>query len=58
MGPSPEEPNGEWLWIEKRMTELLRSDVDRTLFVQGCVRNQVKFYDQSTLSCCSALRPR
>ena len=37
---------GEWLWLEDRMTELLRLDDRRTLFVQGCVRNQVKFYDQ------------
>jgi broad-specificity NMP kinase len=35
---------GEWLWIEDRMAELLRLDDRRTLFVQGSVRNQVKFY--------------
>jgi hypothetical protein len=34
------------LWIENRMAELLHADDDRTLFVQGCVRNQVKFYDR------------
>lgn len=33
------------MWVEDRMNELLRSNDDRTLFVQGCVRNQVKFYD-------------
>jgi predicted ATPase len=37
---------GEWLWLEDRMTELLRLDDRRTVFVQGCVRNQVKFYDR------------
>jgi dephospho-CoA kinase len=37
---------GEWLWVEDRMTELLRSDKGRTLFVSGCVRNQVKFYNR------------
>jgi shikimate kinase len=37
---------GERLWVEGRMTELLASDDGRTLFVQGCVRNQVKFYDR------------
>ena len=43
----PDEPGGgEWLWVEDRMAELLRSDDDRTLFVQGCVRNQVEFYDR------------
>ena len=36
---------GEWLWVEERMTELLDSDDGRSLFVQGCVRNQSKFYD-------------
>ncbi len=43
---SDEVGGGEWLWIEDRMADLLRSDDDRTLFVQGCVRNQVKFYDR------------
>ena len=37
---------GEWLWVEERMTELLDLDDRRTLFVQGCVRNQVKFYER------------
>ena len=37
---------GEWLWNEDRMTELLRSNDGRTLFVQGCVRNQGTFYDR------------
>lgn len=44
---SPEEVGGgEWLWVEDRMTELLRLDDRRTVFVQGCVHNQVKFYDR------------
>jgi adenylate kinase family enzyme len=43
----PDEPGGgEYLWVEDRMTELLDLDDPRTLFVQGCVRNQVKFYDR------------
>ena len=37
---------GEWLWVEERMTELLDSDAGRSLFVEGCVRNQSKFYDR------------
>ena len=37
---------GEYLWVEDRMTELLALDHPRTLFVQGCVRNQGKFYDR------------
>lgn len=43
---SCDDGRGEWLWLEDRMTELLGSDDDRTLFVQGCVRNQGKFYDR------------
>jgi AAA domain len=35
---------GEWLWVEERMSELLDLDQADTLFVQGCVRNQGKFY--------------
>jgi hypothetical protein len=43
--PDPEEVGGgEWLWVEDRMTELLDLDRRGTLFVQGCVRNQGKFY--------------
>jgi hypothetical protein len=36
----------ERLWVEDRMTELLRSDDHPTLFVSGCVRNQGKFVDR------------
>jgi predicted kinase len=43
---SDEVGGGEWLWVEDRMAELLDSDDERTLFVQGCVRNQAKFYDR------------
>jgi dephospho-CoA kinase len=35
---------GEWLWVEERMTELLDRGGRGPLFVQGCVRNQGKFY--------------
>jgi hypothetical protein len=37
---------GEWLWVEDRMAALLGRDHGPTLFVQGCVRNQGKFYDR------------
>jgi shikimate kinase len=37
---------GEWLWVEERITALLDSDDGRSLFVQGCVRNQTAFYDR------------
>ena len=43
--PVDELHRGEWLWVEERMTTLLDSDDGRSLFVQGCVRNQSKFYD-------------
>jgi dephospho-CoA kinase len=44
--PSDELHRGEWLWVEERITQLLDSDASRSLFVQGCVRNQSKFYDR------------
>jgi len=37
---------GEWLWVEERISGLLDSDDGRSLFVQGCVRNQSRFYDR------------
>ena len=37
---------GEWLWVEERITGLLDPDDGRSLFVQGCVRNQSKFYNR------------
>jgi shikimate kinase len=43
---SSDDGRGEWLWVEERMTGLLDSDDGRSLFVQGCVRNQSKFYDR------------
>jgi dephospho-CoA kinase len=43
---SDELHRGEWLWLEERMTRLLDSDETRSLFVQGCVRNQLQFYDR------------
>lgn len=35
-----------WFWREDRMTELLASASERTLFVSGCVSNQGTFYDR------------
>jgi dephospho-CoA kinase len=43
---SDEVHRGEWLWVEERITALLDSDDGRSLFVEGCVRNQSKFYDR------------
>lgn len=37
---------GEYLWVEDRMTALLNSEDDRSLFVAGAARNQSKFYDR------------
>ena len=45
-GESDELHRGEWLWVEEKVTRLLDSDDGRSLFVQGCVRNQAKFYDR------------
>jgi adenylate kinase family enzyme len=43
---SDELHRGEWLWVEEKIAELLDSDLDRPLFVQGCVPNQSTFYDR------------
>jgi dephospho-CoA kinase len=43
---SDELHRGEWLWVEEKMADLLDSDDGRSLFVEGCVRNQSKFYDR------------
>ncbi|BCB75193.1 hypothetical protein GCM10022251_34490 [Phytohabitans flavus] len=42
--PIDEVHRGEWLWVEERIAGLLDSDDCRSLFVQGCVRNQSRFY--------------
>jgi len=44
--PADELHRGEWLWVEERMARLLDADDGRSLFVQGCVRNQATFYDR------------
>jgi dephospho-CoA kinase len=44
--PSDELHRGEWLWVEERITALLDSDGECSLFVEGCVRNQSRFYDR------------
>ncbi|MBA4170823.1 MAG: AAA family ATPase [Chloroflexi bacterium] len=44
--PSDELHRGEWLWVEEKITGLLDSDDDRSLFVGGGASNQSKFYDR------------
>ena len=43
--PLDELHRGEWLWVEDRISGLLDAEDRRSLFVEGCVRNQSKFYD-------------
>jgi dephospho-CoA kinase len=38
--------DGEWVWRDDRIAELLAGDGDRTLYVSGCVSNQGLFYDR------------
>ena len=40
-----EQRDGEWVWRQDRMAELLAADGERTLYVSGCVSNQGRFYD-------------
>ena len=41
-------PDGgsERLWVEPRVESLLAGHAEGALFLQGCVRNQVRFYDR------------
>lgn len=48
VGSSDELHRGEWLWVEEKIIGLLDSDDGPSLFVEGCVRNQSKFYDRFT----------
>ena len=38
--------DGEWIWREERVNELLRNDLSKILFIAGCAENQRKFYDR------------
>lgn len=39
--------DGDWVWNEPRLTELLASiQEDEVLFISGCASNQGKFYPQ------------
>src|SRR3954454_18300778 len=44
--PLDELHRGDWLWVEERITALLDSDDDPSIFVAGGVRNQSQFYDR------------
>ena len=37
---------GEWFWVEENISALLDVEDGRSLFVEGCVRNQSTFYDR------------
>ena len=40
-------PDGDWIWREDRVQDLLSSLQDsEVLFISGCAENQVKFYPQ------------
>src|SRR3954447_16367490 len=38
--------DGEWVWREDRIAELLAENGDGPLYVSGCVSNQGRFYDR------------
>jgi len=44
--PAADDGEGEWLWREDRIAELLTSDSKTTLYVSGCMSNQGRFYDR------------
>ncbi len=39
-------PDGDWVWREDRIQDLLSLEDGEVLFVSGCAKNQVKFYPQ------------
>jgi dephospho-CoA kinase len=39
-------PDGEWVWREDRVQQLLSTEDAGALFVSGCASNQAKFYGQ------------
>lgn len=43
-GWSEHAADGDWVWREDRVAELLSGDDDRPLVVSGCASNQVAFY--------------
>ncbi len=45
-GWSASAPDGDWVWCEARVEELLAAEVGGWLFVSGCAENQVKFHPQ------------
>lgn len=53
--PASGDAEGEWLWREDLIAGLLAEEDERTLYVQGCVRNQGSSTTGSMPSSCSAL---
>ncbi len=45
-GWSASAPDGDWVWCEARVQELLAAEVGEWLFVSGCAENQVQFHPQ------------
>ena len=44
--PAADDPDGEWIWREDRITRLLSTEDEPTLYVSGCVSNQGRFADR------------
>ena len=44
-GWSEYDAEGDWVWREERIRELLAEDDADLLFISGCATNQVKFYE-------------
>ena len=42
-------PDGEWIWNETLVQELLQTEDAEMLFIAGCASNQGKFYDRFDL---------
>lgn len=45
-GWSQHTPDGDWVWCESRVQELLATEDGAWLFISGCAENQVLFHSQ------------
>lgn len=43
-GWSEHAPDGDWIWCESRVQDLLAAEDGAWLFVSGCAENQIKFH--------------
>lgn len=48
-GHSEDGPDGDWVWQEQKIADLLAREYERPFFLSGCATNQGRFYDRFDL---------